>query len=61
MSTKHHLWVPACGGTEKPFTYKGFNILYMWCPATGEHKYYDIRADIFYDLLSDMSPDTKEN
>lgn len=49
LSEKHHTWVPACGGTEKPYKNKiGHMVLYMWCPATGEHMYYDMDADIFY-------------
>ncbi len=49
MDTEHHTWVPACGGTERPFQNKiGHTMLYMWCPATGEHMYYDSTDDIFY-------------
>ena len=34
-------WVPACGGTEAPFTTRtGRRLLYMWNPTTGEHAYY---------------------
>lgn len=40
-------WIPACGGTEKPFTVQGRSLLYMWNRATGEHAYYDIRRDLF--------------
>ncbi len=41
-------WVPACGGTETPFTTRtGRRLLYMWNPSTGEHAYYDIASDIF--------------
>ena len=36
-------WVPACGGTEAPFTTRtGRRLLYMWNPTTGEHAYYDV-------------------
>ena len=41
-------WVPACGGTETPFTTRiGHRLLYMWNPSTGEHAYYDVVNDIF--------------
>ena len=41
-------WVPACGGTETPFvTRTGKTLLYMWNSMTGEHAYYDVRADVF--------------
>lgn len=40
-------WVPACGGTETPFTCLGKMYHYMWNRRTGEHAYYDIRADLF--------------
>lgn len=41
-------WVPACGGTETAFkTRTGRTLIYMWCPSTGEHAYYDIGADVF--------------
>ena len=43
------MWVPACGGTETPYKNKrGHMVLYMWCPSTGEHMYYDMDDDIFY-------------
>lgn len=48
MTNKHHLWQPACGGTEVPFTTRtGRTLQYMWCPATGEHAYYDVERDVF--------------
>ena len=41
-------WVPACGGTETPFTTRtGRRLLYMWNSSTGEHAYYDVASDIF--------------
>jgi hypothetical protein len=41
-------WVPACGGTETPFTTRnGRRLLYMWNPTTGEHAYYDVTSDVF--------------
>ena len=44
-------WVPACGGTEVPFTTRtGFRLLYCWQPSTGRHAYINLDTDI---LLSD--------
>lgn len=44
----HHQWIAACGGTEVPFTTRtGHRLHYMFCPATGEHAYYDCTNDIF--------------
>jgi hypothetical protein len=41
-------WIPACGGTETPFTTRtGRRLLYMWNPTTGEHAYYDVTNDVF--------------
>lgn len=41
-------WVPACGGTETPFTTRtGRRLLWMWNPTTGEHAYYDVTNDVF--------------
>ena len=41
-------WVPACGGTETPFTTRtGRRLLDMWNLSTGEHAYNDIASDIF--------------
>lgn len=41
-------WIPACGGTETPFTSRsGKRLLYMWNRATGQHAYYDMGADLF--------------
>jgi hypothetical protein len=41
-------WVPACGGTETPFTTRtGRVLLYMWNRTTGEHAYYDVEQDLF--------------
>ena len=48
-------WVPACGGTEVPFeTRTGRTLHYMWNMTTGEHAYYDVRADIFLDTEEAM-------
>lgn len=40
-------WVPACGGTEKPFrTRTGKLLLYVWNTGTGEHAYLDCETDL---------------
>ena len=40
-------WVPACGGTEQPFTTRrGFRLLYCWQPTTGKHAYINLDTDI---------------
>ena len=40
-------WLPACGGTEQPFTTRrGFRLLYCWQPATGNHAYINLDTDI---------------
>lgn len=44
-------WIPACGGTEVPFTTRtGKRLLYCWQPSTGRHGYLDCGTDI---ILSD--------
>jgi len=44
-------WVPACGGTEVPFTTRtGARLLYCWQPSTGRHAYLDCGTDL---ILSD--------
>ena len=44
-------WVPACGGTETPFTTRtGFRLLYCWQPSSGRHAYINCATDI---VLSD--------
>lgn len=44
-------WVPACGGTEVPFTTRtGRRLLYCWQPSTGKHAYLDCNTDL---ILSD--------
>ena len=43
-------WVPACGGTETPFTTRtGARLLYCWQPSTGKHAYYNCDTDIILD------------
>jgi hypothetical protein len=40
-------WVPACGGTETPFTARnGRRLLYCWQPSTGRHAYLDVTTDL---------------
>jgi hypothetical protein len=44
-------WVPASGGTERPFlTRTGRRLQYVWQPRTRAHAYYDLDRDI---ILSD--------
>lgn len=41
-------WIPACGGTEVPFTTRtGRRLLYCWQPSTGRHAYLDLSTDYF--------------
>ena len=41
------VWVPACGGTETPFTTRnGHRLLYCWQQSSGRHAYIDLRTDI---------------
>lgn len=40
-------WVPACNGTEVPFTTRnGRRLLYCWQPSTGRHAYLDMGTDL---------------
>jgi hypothetical protein len=40
-------WVPACGGTETPFsTRSGRRLLYCWQPSTNKHAYLDMSTDL---------------
>ena len=40
-------WVPACGGTETPFTTRsGARLLYCWQPSTGKHAYLNLGTDM---------------
>lgn len=44
-------WIPASGGTEKPFrTRSGKRLQYLYQPSTGRHAYYDVDSDL---ILSD--------
>ena len=44
-------WVPACGGTEVPFTSRsGRRLLYCYQATTGRHAYLDCGTDL---ILSD--------
>lgn len=44
-------WIPACAGTETPFTTRtGRRLLYCYQPLTGRHAYLDLGTDI---ILSD--------
>jgi hypothetical protein len=40
-------WIPACGGTEVPFTARnGRKLLYCYQPLTGLHAYLDCATDV---------------
>jgi hypothetical protein len=44
-------WIPACGGTEKPFVSRsGKKLLYCYQASSGNHAYLDVDNDI---ILSD--------
>ena len=43
----NYYWVPACGGTEVPFTKHGKEYIYLWNSYTKEHAYYCITDDLF--------------
>ena len=44
-------WVPACAGTETPFTSRsGVRLLYCYQASTGRHAYLDLGTDM---ILSD--------
>ena len=46
------MWVPACGGTEKPFIARsGAKLLYCYNPAKNTHAYLHCDVDI---ILSDQ-------
>lgn len=41
------VWIPACQGTETPFTTRtGRRLLYCWNPGTSRHAYLDTQTDI---------------
>jgi hypothetical protein len=37
--------IPACGGTETPFTIKGYRLLYCWHTGDGNHYYLNLDTD----------------
>ncbi len=40
-------WLPACGGSEVPFsTRNGYRLLYCYNPASGQHAYLDCNTDV---------------
>jgi len=44
---KNGSWIPACGGTEKPFKSRsGKILLYCWQQSTGIHAYLDCGTDL---------------
>lgn len=53
---KNGNWIPACGGTEKPFKSRsGKTLLYCWQQSTGRHAYLDCETDLI------LSQDEAEN
>ena len=40
-------WFPASGGTEQPFSCRGYRLLYMYQPSSGRHAYLDLGTDLF--------------
>lgn len=47
MKAANGPWVPACGGTEVPFTTRnGFRLLYCFHPSTGKHAYMNLDTDM---------------
>ena len=49
-NTEDGMWVPASGGTERPFMSRGYRLQYLWQPSTGRHAYINCDTDI---LLTD--------
>lgn len=50
-------WVPACGGTEVPFTTRsGAQLLYCYQETTGKHAYLDMGTDL---ILTDEEANLK--
>lgn len=39
-------WVPACGGSETPFTYEGQRYLYCWHTGAKVHGYIHLESDM---------------
>jgi hypothetical protein len=40
-------WIPACNGTETPFTTRsGFHLLYVYQPSSGNHAYLNLDTDM---------------
>lgn len=50
LKTLEGYWIPACGGTETPFTIRGIRVLYCWNPVSGKHAYLNLDTDI---IMSD--------
>ena len=47
MNREDSAWIPACGGTELPFTCEGETFEYMWNYVTKKHSYYSHTRDMF--------------
>jgi len=50
VAARRDVWVPACGGTEEPFTCRGRRLLYCYNPKLDKHAYLDLNTDL---ILSD--------
>ena len=47
MAAEQGEWIPACGGSEVPFsTRSGHRLLYCYQPATGRHAYLNCETDV---------------
>lgn len=50
LDSNADVYVPACGGLEKPFMKDGVWYLYVWNPRTCHHAYLNTQTDM---LLTD--------
>jgi hypothetical protein len=46
VAGKLDVWVPACSGTEQPFTVDGVRYLYCFNPAQFRHAYINLDTDM---------------
>ncbi len=55
IARRANQFVAANGGKELPYeTRGGMLVQYVFNPATGEHAYYDVRADLILDHFDPM-------
>ena len=45
VAARKDLWVPACGGKERPFEVHGTRYLYVYNPALGHHAFLNLDTD----------------